>query len=83
MPISKLKLVQPLVYTPPDANKKSGLKNKELNLTNIYQKSFDSRNNSMNKVQKVVKMDKKILPTLHKFKEYYQNALLQKDRTGH
>lgn len=28
-------------------------------------------------------MDKKILPNLHKLKEYYQNALLEKDRTGH
>jgi hypothetical protein len=56
MPISKLKLAEQLVFTPP------------------------RKPNKLRRVEKAIQSDKKMLPNLHKFKDYFEHALLETDK---
>lgn len=57
MPISKLKLAEPMVFTPPDGSRNNGeLRNNTLNTTNnIYHNTFENSKSSLNKIEKVFK----------------------------
>ena len=46
----------------------------------VYTPISDSKLKYVRKVEKVFNPDRKILPNLHKFKEYFSNALLEMDR---
>lgn len=37
----------------------------------------------MKKIEKVFQCDRKMLPNLHKFKDYFDQAILEVDRTLH